>query len=52
MDIARGRALTEDMLAITRPGIGLKPRAAAGVIGRRATIDIPAGTLITLGMLE
>jgi N,N'-diacetyllegionaminate synthase len=52
VDIARGQALTEDMLAIARPGIGLKPRAAAGVIGRRATVDIPAGTLITLGMLE
>jgi N,N'-diacetyllegionaminate synthase len=52
VDIARGRALTEDMLAIARPGIGLKPRAAARVIGRRATVDIPAGTLITLGMLE
>jgi N,N'-diacetyllegionaminate synthase len=52
VDIARGRALTEDMLAIARPGIGLKPRAAAGVIGRRVTVDIPAGTLITLGMLE
>jgi N,N'-diacetyllegionaminate synthase len=52
VDIACGRALTEDMLAIARPGIGLKPRAAAGVIGRRATVDIPAGTLITLGMLE
>jgi N,N'-diacetyllegionaminate synthase len=52
VDIARGRALTEDMLAIARPGIGLKPRAAASVIGRRATVDIPAGTLITLGMLE
>ncbi len=52
VDIARGRALTEDMLAIALPGIGLKPRAAAGVIGRCATVDIAAGTLITLGMLE
>jgi sialic acid synthase SpsE len=52
VNIARGRALTEDMLAIARPGIGLKPRAAASVIGRRATVDIPAGTLITLGMIE
>lgn len=52
VDIARGRALTEDMLATARPGIGIKPRAAAGVIGRRATVDISAGTLITLGMLE
>jgi sialic acid synthase SpsE len=40
------------MLDAARPGIGLKPRAAAAVVGRRAAVDIPAGTLITLGMLE
>ena len=52
MDIARGATLTADMLDTARPGIGLKPRAATGVVGRRATVDIPAGTLLTLGMLE
>jgi N,N'-diacetyllegionaminate synthase len=52
VDIARGATLTADMLDTARPGIGLKPRAATGVVGRRATVDIPAGTLLTLGMLE
>ena len=52
IDIARGATLTADMLDTARPGIGLKPRAATGVLGRRATVDIPAGTLLTLGMLE
>jgi len=52
VDIVRGQALTADAVDVAPPGIGLKPRAAAGLVGRRATIDIPAGTLITLGMLE
>jgi sialic acid synthase SpsE len=52
LDIARGATLTADMLGTARPGIGLKPRAATSVLGRRAAVDIPAGTLLTLGMLE
>jgi N,N'-diacetyllegionaminate synthase len=52
VDIPRGQAVTADMLKTAPPGIGLKPRALAGVVGRRAAVDIPAGTLLTLGMLE
>jgi N-acetylneuraminate synthase/N,N'-diacetyllegionaminate synthase len=52
VDIARGQALTAEMLSTAAPGIGLKPRAAAALVGRRAVVDIAAGTLITLGMLE
>jgi N-acetylneuraminate synthase/N,N'-diacetyllegionaminate synthase len=52
VDIARGRTLTTELLTTGRPGIGLKPRAVGGVVGRRAVVDIPAGTLITLGMIE
>jgi N,N'-diacetyllegionaminate synthase len=52
VDIARGATLTAEMLDTARPGIGLKPRAATGVVGRRAAVDIAAGTLLTLGMLE
>ena len=52
VDIARGHTLTAEMLATAPPGIGLKPRAATDVVGRRAAVDIAAGTLITLGMLE
>ncbi len=52
VDIARGHTVTAEMLGTAPPGIGLKPRAANGVVGRRAVVDIAAGTLITLGMLE
>jgi sialic acid synthase SpsE len=52
VDIARGRTLTAALLTTARPGIGLKPRAVGGILGRRAAVDIPAGTLITLGMIE
>jgi sialic acid synthase SpsE len=52
VDIARGVTLSPDMLDTARPGIGLTPRAAPRVVGRRAAVDIPAGTLLTLGMLE
>jgi sialic acid synthase SpsE len=52
VDIARGQALSADMVTTAPPGIGLKPRALAGIVGRRAAVDIPAGTLVTLGMLE
>ena len=50
--IARGATLTADMLATARPGLGLKPRLLEAIVGRRAALDIPAGTLLTLGMLE
>ena len=50
--IARGAALTADMLTTARPGLGLKPRVLEAIVGRRAVRDIPAGTLLTLGMLE
>jgi sialic acid synthase SpsE len=52
VDIARGRTITADLLTTARPGVGLKPRALETIIGRRATVDIPAGTLLTLGMIE
>jgi len=52
VDIARGTTVTADMLTTARPGLGLKPRAIDGIVGRRAAADIAAGTLLTLGMLE
>ena len=50
--IARGEALTADMLATARPGLGLKPRLIDAILGRRAALDVPAGTVLTLGMLQ
>jgi N,N'-diacetyllegionaminate synthase len=50
-DIPAGAVLTEELLAIKRPGTGLPPAERPRVIGRRAARDIPAGTVITLEML-
>ena len=51
-DIEFGTALTEDMLAIRRPGTGLAPSARPNLIGRRVNALIKAGTPITKDMLE
>jgi sialic acid synthase SpsE len=40
------------MLATARPGLGLKPRLIDAILGRRAALDVPAGTVLTLGMLQ
>lgn len=45
-DIAAGTVLTEDMIAIRRPGTGLAPSFKSMVLGRRALAEIPAGTLL------
>lgn len=50
--IPRGAVLTPDMLTTAPPGLGLKPRALDAVVGRRAAVDIPGGTLLTPGMVE
>lgn len=50
--LAAGERLTDAAVAIRRPGTGLAPDRRADVIGRRARVDIAAGTLLTLEMLE
>jgi sialic acid synthase SpsE len=50
--IARGQVIGAGMLDTAPPGLGLKPRSLPAIVGRRASTDIPAGTLLTLGMLE
>lgn len=45
-DLAVGTRLTEDAIAIQRPGTGLPPALRAQLVGRVATADIPAGTLL------
>ena len=51
-DIAMGRTLTGELIAIQRPGTGLPPSLMSQVIGRVAAKDIPAGTVLTLEMLR
>lgn len=51
-DIAAGTALTDDLVAIRRPGTGLPPRMRPLVLGRKAMRDIAAGTPLTEEMLS
>lgn len=50
-DIPRGTTLTEELIAIRRPGTGLPAATRPQLLGRRTRQDIPAGTLLTLEML-
>jgi N,N'-diacetyllegionaminate synthase len=50
-DLQAGTVLTENMVAIRRPGTGLPPADLARILGRRLNQDILAGHLFTLEML-
>ena len=50
-DIPAGAPLTPDLIALRRPGTGLPPALQPFLLGRRATVAIPAGTLLRLEML-
>jgi sialic acid synthase SpsE len=50
-DIPVGASLTEDLIAIKRPGTGLPPVMREYLVGRKVRVAIPAGALITLDML-
>jgi N-acetylneuraminate synthase/N,N'-diacetyllegionaminate synthase len=49
--IPRGARIEADMLAIKRPGFGIKPKYADLVVGRTARVDIEVDTLITWELL-
>ena len=51
-DIPAGGELTEELVAVLRPGTGLPPASRALVLGRRVKMDIAAGTLLSLEMLR
>jgi len=42
-DIKQGESFSRDNVRIIRPGFGMKPKAYAGVLGRRASRDIQRG---------
>ncbi len=50
-DIPAGSKLTEESIAIKRPGTGLPPGMLPRLVGRTVRTQIPADTLITLEML-
>ena len=45
--IAAGTVVTDEMIALSRPGTGLPPAARGLVVGRVARVDIPDGTLLS-----
>lgn len=51
-DIAAGTTLTEQLIAIKRPGTGLPPAMRPYLVGRTVRRSIPAGDLLTLESLE
>jgi N-acetylneuraminate synthase len=50
-DLPAGVILSNDMIAVKRPGTGLPPMLLPQVIGRTLQIDVRAGTLIAWEML-
>ncbi|MCL0053828.1 N-acetylneuraminate synthase [Dehalococcoidia bacterium] len=51
IDIPAGTILTEELIAIKRPGTGLPPAMRQQLTGRETKETVPSGTLITLEML-
>jgi sialic acid synthase SpsE len=51
-DIPAGATLTEEYIAIKRPGTGLPPSTLTRLIGRVTIREIPADTLLTLEMVR
>lgn len=49
--IARGTRIERDMIAIKRPGFGIKPKFLDLVVGRIAKVDIEEDTMLTWEML-
>lgn len=50
-NINKGEVITEDMIIIKRPGIGIAPKNIAKVLGRIAKKDIKKDELISFNML-
>ncbi len=50
--LAAGTRLTEELIAIKRPGTGLAPALRPQVIGKTVRWDLPAGTVLAWEMLS
>jgi len=50
-DITKGTILSEEWIAVKRPGTGLPPSLLKYIVGRKARESISAGTLLTLDMV-
>lgn len=51
-DIAKGCAITKEMLTFKRPGVGISPTQINEVVGKIAAIDIADDTILTEDMLK
>lgn len=51
MEIPKGTVITEDMLDLKRPGVGIEPKYLNEIIGKRAKKDIKPDELITFDKL-
>jgi N,N'-diacetyllegionaminate synthase len=51
-DLSAGTRLTRDMIAIQRPGTGLSPALLSSVVGRTVCVNVRAGSLLSLEMLN
>ena len=52
VDIPEGAIITEDMLDVKRPGIGIEPKYKERIIGKRAKVNIEKDELITWNRLN
>ena len=50
-DIKKGAKIKKEMLTHKRPGTGIRPKYRGDIIGRTASVDIPADTTITWEMV-
>lgn len=50
--IGAGQVVTRDHVEFRRPGTGLQPGMLKNILGRTARVDIPAGTLLSFGVLR
>lgn len=51
-DLSAGTILTQELIAIRRPGTGLSPSRRDELVGRTLRSDVRAGDLLTLEMLQ
>jgi N-acetylneuraminate synthase len=47
-----GDTITQDDIWSKRPGTGIPAKLMPSYIGRKVTVDIPANTMLTEGMLQ
>jgi len=51
-DIKKEQVIGKEMIAIKRPGNGISPTDIENILGKKATIDIPSGTVLSFEMLD